>query len=305
MNGADTVLMQIKAILAVVALALLALLPLRAAQALGCWLGSRLWQKGDGAKMTFQTRRNISRCFPELGQQAQDRLVHESLRQTGCTLCEMGMAWLWPARLVLRKISRVHAREVVIEALAQGKGVILIAPHLGNWEVLNLWLSVHFPFTAMYKPSRLKLLNDLIRRSRARLGARMVPAEMRGVRMVIKALRRGEMVGILPDQEPEASAGVHAPFFGNQALSMKLLPQLAAQTGAVVICAYAERLPRALGFDLHFRRADTEISSKDLFRAVAAMNRSVEACVRALPAQYQWEYRRFSHQPEGAPRFYD
>ncbi|SEB07387.1 KDO2-lipid IV(A) lauroyltransferase [Marinobacterium iners DSM 11526] len=305
MNVTESELKQVKAILAVLVLGLLSLLPLKASQGLGRWLGNRQWRKGEKAKMTFQTRRNISRCFPELDSDAQDQLVHESLRQTGCSLCEMGMAWLWPAKRTLKKIRQIHNKEIVSEAVAQGKGVILIAPHLGNWEVLNLWLSAHYPFTAMYKPPRLKLMDDLIKRMRARLGTRMAPADTRGVRMVMKALRRGEMVGILPDQEPEASGGIHVPFFGNQALTMKLLPQLAAQTGAVVICGYAERLPQAEGFDLHFRRAEHEINSKDLIQAATAMNRSVEACVRALPAQYQWEYRRFSHQPEGMPRFYD
>jgi len=298
-------LKQVKAILAVLLLGILSLLPLRASQGLGHWLGNRLWRKGDRAKMTFQTRRNIGRCFPEMDEGAQDALVRESLQQTGCSLCEMGMAWLWPARRTLKKIRQIHNAELLEDAIAQGKGVILIAPHLGNWEVLNLWLSAHYDFTAMYKPPRLKLMDDLIKRMRARLGTRMAPADTRGVRMVMKALRRGEMVGILPDQEPEASGGIHVPFFGNPALTMKLLPQLAAQTGAVVVCGYAERLPQAQGFDLHFRMADAEINSKDLEQAATAMNRSVEACVRALPAQYQWEYRRFSHQPAGEPRFYD
>src|SRR5690554_1677218 len=305
MNMTESKLKQLKAVLAVIMLGLLALLPLRASQGLGRWLGERLWRKGDRSKMTFQTRRNISRCFPELDPAAQEQLVEESLRQTGCSLCEMGMAWLWPARRTLKKIRTVHNASVVDDAIAQGRGVILIAPHLGNWEVLNLWLSARYPFTAMYKPPRLKLVDDLIKRMRARLGTRMAPADTRGVRMVMKALRRGEMVGILPDQEPELSGGIHVPFFGNQALTMKLLPQLAAQTGAVVICGYAERLPKAEGFDLHFVAAEPEINSRDLQQAAAAMNRSVETCVRALPAQYQWEYRRFSHQPEGAPRFYD
>lgn len=296
---------KLKAILAVLVLGFLALLPLRVSQWLGCKVGDRLWRKGGRVKMTAQTRRNISRCFPELDLDEQERLSRESLRQTGCSLCEMGMAWLWPAQRTLKKIRHIHHEELISAAVEQGKGVILIAPHLGNWEVLNLWLSARYPFTAMYKPPRMKLMDAIIKRMRARLGTRMAPADTRGVRMVMKALRRGEMVGILPDQEPEASGGIHVPFFSIPALTMKLLPQLAAQTGAVVVCGYAERLPDAEGFDLHFRMAEPEINSRDIEQAATAMNRSVEACVRALPAQYQWEYRRFSQQPEGEPRFYD
>lgn len=295
----------IKSLLAILVLGLLSLLPLRWAQGLGRRLGRRMWRKGDVSKMTRQTRRNVAACFPELDAQAREQLVGNSLEQTGCSLAEMGMAWLWHPERTLKKIRQIHHEEVLESALAEGKGVILIAPHLGNWEVLNLYLSNRYAFTAMYKPPRLKLMDDLIKRMRARLGSRMAPADTRGVRMVMKALKRGEMVGILPDQEPEASGGIHVPFFGIQALSMKLLPQLAAQTGARVVCAYAERLPNAEGFDLHFQAGESDINSRDLRVAAAAMNRSVEACVRALPAQYQWEYRRFSTRPQGEPPFYE
>ncbi|MBV0933777.1 lysophospholipid acyltransferase family protein [Marinobacterium weihaiense] len=294
----------IKSLLAVALLGLLALLPLSLSQRLGHRLGNRYWRKGDAAKMTRQTRRNVNACFPEWSESEREALARASLQQTGCSLCEMGMAWLWPAERTLKKVRQVHNEALLAEAIDAGKGVILIAPHLGNWEVLNLYLSAHYPFTAMYKPPQMKLMDDLIKRMRARLGTRMAPADTRGVRMVMKALRRGEMVGILPDQEPDRSGGIHVPFFGVQALTMKLLPQLAAQTGAVVVCGYAERLPDAQGFDLHFVAADEQINSRDLEAAAAAMNRSVETCVRALPEQYQWEYRRFSTRPEGAPRFY-
>lgn len=301
----ERVVKLFKSLLAVILLVLLSLLPLRGSQALGRRLGDRFWRQGDRAKMTRQTRRNINACFPEWSESEREALVHASLQQTGCSLCEAGMAWLWPAERTLKKVRAVHGEALIRDALAQGKGVILIAPHLGNWEVLNLYLSAHYPFTAMYKPPRMKLLDELIKRMRARLGTRMAPADTRGVRMVMKALKRGEMVGILPDQEPEPSGGIHVPFFGIEALTMKLLPQLAAQTGAVVVCGYAERLADAQGFDLHFLPADPRINSRDLEEAARAMNRSVEQCVRALPAQYQWEYRRFSTRPAGAPRFYD
>jgi len=295
----------IKSLLAVMVLGLLSLLPLRAAQALGRWVGRRLWNRGDASQMVRQTRRNIDVCFPELPAVERERLMQDSLEHTGSVMCEMGMAWFWSSKRTLKKVRRIHNEAALQTALARGKGVILIAPHLGNWELINLYVANHYPFTAMYKPPRLKLMDDLIRKMRARLGTRMAPADGRGVRMVMKALKKGEMIGILPDQEPDRSGGIHVPFFGIDALTMKLVPQLAAQTGATVLCAYSERLPDAAGFDLHFREAEAEISSKDLTLAAAAMNRSMEACIRELPAQYQWEYRRFNTRPsKSEPRFY-
>ena len=245
----------IKSLLAILVLGVLALLPLGTAQALGRWLGRRMWRKGKKSKMARITRRNIEACFPELPETEREILIQQSLEQTGCALCEMGMAWLWSPKRSLKKIRQVHNEEALLAAESKGKGVIL-------------------------------------------------PAGTKGVRRVMKALKRGEMIGILPDQEPDKTGGIHAPFFGIQALTMKLVPQLAAQTGSPVLCAYAERLPDAEGFDLYFAEADPDISSRDLALAAAAMNRSVEDCVSKFPEQYQWEYKRFNTRPEGEPRFY-
>ncbi|WP_255852824.1 lysophospholipid acyltransferase family protein [Marinobacterium rhizophilum] len=293
-----------KAVLAILVLGVLALLPLKWAQSLGGWFGRRQ-SKDPAGKLASNTRRNIELCFPELDATAQDALIEDSLVETGRSMAEMGMSWLWSPERTLKNIRAVNGESLITETLASGRGIILIAPHLGNWEVLNLYLSKRYPFTAMYKPPQLKLMDDLIKRMRARLGTRMAPANASGVRMVMKALKRTEMVGILPDQEPDEQGGVFAPFFGVDALTMKLLPQLARQTKARVICGYAERLADGAGFEIYFREAEAGLDNPDLEQAAAAMNRSVEACVRALPSQYQWEYRRFSRRPEGQPRRYD
>lgn len=296
---------QLKITLAIMLMGILALLPLRWSQALGARLGRRFHQQQQGSKLYQITRRNIEQCFPELDATQRASLIAESLEETGRSLAEMGISWLRPVRSTLKTIRQVKGEELIEAGLGQGRGVILIAPHLGNWEILNLYLSARYPFTAMYKPPKHKQLDTLIRRMRARLGTRMAPASVQGVRMVMKALKKGEMVGILPDQEPELEGGIFVPFFGHPALTMKLLPQLAAQTGAVVICGYAQRLPQGQGFDIQFVEADAEINSRDLELAATAMNRSVERCVRALPAQYQWEYKRFNTRPpEAGQSFY-
>ena len=299
----DRALDKLKAVIAILVLGLLALLPLKWAQSLGAWFTSRQLNRPD-SKLANNTRRNIELCFPELEATARESLVAQSLAETGRSMAEMGMSWLWSPERSLKNIRTVQGEELITETLAAGRGIILIAPHLGNWEVLNLYLSRRYPFTAMYKPPQLKIMDDLIKRMRARLGTRMAPANASGVRMVMKALKRTEMVGILPDQEPDLQSGVFAPFFGVEALTMKLLPQLARQTKARVICGYAQRLPEGQGFDIYFREAEEGLDNKDLEQAAAAMNRSVEACVRALPSQYQWEYRRFSRRPEGQSKRY-
>lgn len=295
---------KIKGILAILALGITALLPLRWAQGLGKRLGRHFYQKGDSSRLYRTTRINLTSCFPEMSEPLRQDLIQQSLEQTGQSIAEMGMSWLWPVKRTLKTIHTVHNEALITEGITSGKGVILIAPHLGNWEVLNLYLSNRYTFTAMYKPPRQKQLDSLIKRMRARLGTDMAPANVQGVRKVMKALKRSEMVGILPDQEPDAGSGLFADFFGIPALTMTLLPQLAAQTGARVLCGYAKRLDNAKGFEIYFSEAEPEIALKDVLLATEAMNRSIERCVRELPAQYQWEYKRFNSSPEGAKRIY-
>ncbi len=293
---------QIKAVVAIAVLGVMSLLPLKWAQSVGAFIGKR-FAKNQKSNLFRITQKNIEICFPELSPEQKGMLVRSSLIETGKSFSEMGMSWFWSPSRSIKTINKVNNEALIEQGLKRGSGVILIAPHLGNWEVLNLYLSNRYPFTAMYRPPKLKLMDDMIKKMRARLGTRLAPADASGVRVVMKALKRSEMVGILPDQEP-ATGGQFAPFFGHSAYSMKLLPQLVKQTGATVVCGYAERLKGGEGFNLHFLEADPSIYDKDLAVAIEGMNRSVERCVRALPAQYQWEYKRFNHQPEGVERPY-
>ena len=293
---------HLKGYLSVGVLYLLALLPLGWAQRLGIYIGTKaLGKLGRSYRITKQ---NIDYCFPTLAEDEKAKLVEKSLVETGKLAAEMGAAFIWSPDRVLKHVRSISGKDVMDDALAQGKGVIIIAPHLGNWEVLGLYLSVNYPITSMYRPPKIKQMDNLIRKKRARLGASLAPANVKGVRMVMKALRAGEVTGILPDQEADKGSGVYAPFFGKEAYSMKLLPQLAAQTGAVVVSGYAKRLPDGKGFEICFHRASDLINDKDINVSAAAMNAEVEHCVMQIPDQYQWEYKRFDHL-QGGQRGYD
>lgn len=288
---------HLKGWLSVSVLWLLALLPLKLAQRLGAGLGARAYKKKG--KSYNITQLNIDLCFPELTADQKNELAKASLVETGKMAGELGMSWLWRSERVMAKVRSVHGEEIMAEALSQGRGVIVIGPHLGNWEVLGLYLSTRYKLTSMYRPPKIELMGRLIRKKRARLGAQLAPANVKGVRMAMKALRAGEVLGILPDQEADSGSGIFVPFFGQPAYTMKLLPQLAAQTGAAVVSAYARRLPDAQGFEIFFHKASEQINEKDLQCSAAAMNAEVEYCVRQIPEQYQWEYKRFQHRPDG------
>lgn len=250
------------------------------------------------------SRINIQLCWPELAPPAQRALLRRSLIEAGKTMCEAGALWLWPRERVLGLIRDVSGEEHLRAARAAGQGVILATPHLGAWEIMGLYSSAHYPLTSLYRPPRLAELDTLVRRGRERLGATLVPVDAGGVRALYQALGRGEVVGMLPDQEPGAGNGVFAPLFGIEANTMALLSRLALKTGARVIFCYAERLPRGRGYHVHFVPAPAAVHQAPLMQSVRALNEMVEALVRRCPQQYQWGYKRFRTRPQGEPRLY-
>jgi len=283
-------------------LRLLARLPLPVAQALGATLGWLLSLFPNETRRV--ARRNIGRCFADWSPAERRRLLRRSLMQTGRTAAETAAIWLWPLDRVLPLMRDVVGVDLLDAGMARGRGVIVLSPHLGSWEMSGLYLSIRYGITSMYRPPKLVELDELMRRARERGGAHLVPTDAGGVRALLKALREGGLVGILPDQDPGLDAGVFAPFFGHPANTMVLLPKLARKSGATVLFVYSERLPRGRGFRLHIRPAPAGIDDADLTLAAASLNQGVEACVRALPEQYQWGYKRFKGLPAGMPDFY-
>lgn len=277
-------------------------LPLPLAQGLGAALGGLLILLPNETRRV--ARRNIARCFPDWSPAQRRRLLRQSLIQTGRTATETAILWLRPLPRVLSFLREVEGEELLKQGMAQGRGVIMLSPHLGSWELTGLYLAAQWGITSMYRPPKLEAMNELMLHGRERGGARLVPTDASGVRALLRALRQGEMIGILPDQDPDRDSGVFAPFFGHSANTMVLLPKLARKSGATVLFAFAERLPRGRGYRLHIRPAPAGIDDADLATATARLNQGVEACVRQLPAQYQWGYKRFKGRPEGEPDFY-
>lgn len=187
------------------------------------------------------------------------------------------------------------------EALAIQKGVILIAPHLGNWEMLGTQLKSYSAPTCMYQPPKQAFLDRFIYDKRKTYQMNLAPTNARGVAMCLKTLKKGGLVAILPDQNP-TQGGEFAPFFGQATLTMTLIHGLIQRTGCEVIMGVAERIPG--GFHQHFIAPDKRIFESDVAASTAGLNKSVEACVNICPDQYQWEYKRFKHRPQGAELIY-
>ncbi len=279
---------------------LLGCLPLAVLQALGSGLGTLArWANLREARVA---RRSLELCFPAMDEAERDALWRRNLAETGKTALETARLWTRPAASNLALIRSVHGREHFDAALAAGRGVVIAAPHLGNWELLNQWLAAQSPLAILYRPPRQPMLDALIRRFRAQPGVTQVRAEAAGVRTLLKLLKDGGMLGILPDQQPKRGDGEFAPFFGIPALTMTLLPRLAERTGATVLSAYVERLPEpARGFEVHIEPAPIAVADPDPLIATAALNVALEHCIRAVPEQYQWSYKRYTIRPEGQP----
>ena len=236
---------------------------------------------------------NLRLCFPELTDDQHRSLLQETLAQTGRTATELTWLWTRSAATVNAGIHVVEGEPLFLDAIASGRGLLIAAPHLGTWEALNLYLSRTAPVAILYRPPRQPWVEALINHCRGRFGAEPVRAEAAGVRTLMKRLKDGGVVGILPDQQPKVGEGEFAPFFGRPALTMSLFPRLAQRTGAKVLFAWAERLPKGAGFAVRF------FDSREI-HDTAALNVAVESLARSAPAQYQWTYKRFGIQPDGA-----
>lgn len=269
--------------------ALIGALPLSWVRGLGTAIGRVMWwSNGRQAKVT---RLNIELCFPELSAEERRHLARDSLAQTGQSGLELIKVWRQSNARTAAAIQSVRRRELYDAKLASDRGLLLLVPHLGNWEVVGLWCAQHREMTALYQPPKQALLEPMVKRARERMGNKLYPTDARGVRAVLKALKGKGITAILPDQEPDLEGGSYAPFFGIEALTMNLVHGLLTRTDCEVLMAFAQRVPG--GWDIVFKQADPDIGHADRDTAVAALNRSVESCVRSCPEQYQWEYKRF------------
>jgi Kdo2-lipid IVA lauroyltransferase/acyltransferase len=209
----------------------------------------------------------------------------------GRLVAELPRLWFGPA-VPLRWDGAQH----VEAALAAGKGVVFLTPHLGCFEVTAQAYAARYgkeyPMTVLFRPARKAWLRVLVGFARERPGLLAAPTTLAGVKQLLKALKQGQCVGLLPDQVPPMSQGVWAPFFGRQAYTMTLSARLAAQTGATVLLAWGERLPWGGGYAIHVVPLAEKLAG-EMQDAALQINRAMEALVRKASTQYLWGYARY------------
>lgn len=276
---------------------LLGKLPLRWLHVLGSLFGWLLhWASPS-------MRRDLARNASLAGLTA--RQMSQAIAHAGRMVAEL--PWVWsagPERL--RQAIAWDGLELIETALAKGKGVIYLTPHIGCFEALPaahaLWLAPRFgPITVLYRPSRSEALDALAKAARAMPGVQVAPTSTAGVRSLLRALKQGGAVGLLPDQVPEEGLGVWAPFFGQPAYTMTLVGSLARHTGAPVLLVCGERMPQGQGFRVRVR--PIQLALEDSAEALAAsMNRHLEALILEYPSMYLWSYARYKSPARRAAR---
>ncbi|AMQ89887.1 lipid A biosynthesis acyltransferase [Marinobacter sp. LQ44] len=281
---------------------LLSLLGLRNAQSLGRLLGSLAW-KLEGRSVET-TRKNLRACYPDLSEEAIEAMGRESLRETGATALELPIMWEWPVERCLGLIREIEGEELLADYQSGKQGLLLLAPHLGNWELTGLFFASRYKMAALYSPPNQAGFEEYMKAVRSRSGSELVATDRRGIMRLFSILREGGVVGILPDQTPRKEGGEFSPFFGIPTITMTLASKLIHKTGARPLVTYAQRLPDGKGFKMVIREAEPGMASQDMRESLTALNRSVEKCIADVPAQYQWEYKRFRRTAPGETPVY-
>ena len=282
-------------------LRMLALLPLRAIKPIAGVIGKVLWYANSNAKKV--ALENLELCFPDMNDVERQRIARVRMQHLCMTALELAPLSQWPLDKILQHTHLSEQDSLLDKLVAQGKGVILLAPHYGNWEALGVYVGSKHRLVCLYQPPKIAVVDHMFNQSRLRFCAELAPTNANGVKMLLKALRRGEVVGILPDQVPPPGSGEFAPFFGVPALTMTLVHNLVQRTGAPVLMAYTKRVDNDKYFQPVFQQVPQAVYSSDLSQSLCAMNESVERAVLQCPEQYQWEYKRFKRQPDGQKRY--
>jgi len=265
---------------------LLSKLPLPALHATGAALGRLVYWVSPSYRARLKN--NITRA----GHAA---ALEQAIAESGKSVLELPFIWYAPLQKVLGS-ARFENWEVVQAALDAKRGIIFLTPHLGCFEITARAVAEHTPLTVMYRPPRKAALKPLMEEARRRPNLSLAPANLGGVRMLLKALKNGGPIGLLPDQVPQQGEGVWADFFGKPAYTITLPAKLQNMSGAPVILTYAERLPRGKGFVIRFALFDQPLDGSPEQQA-RAINAAMEKLIAECPAQYFWSYNRYKAPP--------
>jgi KDO2-lipid IV(A) lauroyltransferase len=264
---------------------LFSLLPLRTLHFLGALLGRLTYALSR--QYAARMRENLQQAGFSLDGKSGRHLLSASIAEAGKSIVELPWVWGRSYDEVLGAVLECRGQQYFEAAQASGKSVIYLTPHLGCFELAGLYCAQYRPITILYRQPRMGWLEDVMCSGRARGQAKLAKADLSGVRLLYKALKRGEAIGLLPDQVPSGGEGVWANFFGRPAYTMTLVGRLAETSGATVLLVSAER--QAHGYVMNFEPLPLDFSRP----VPQQINAALEQIIRACPAQYLWSYNRY------------
>jgi Kdo2-lipid IVA lauroyltransferase/acyltransferase len=274
----------------------IARLPLRAVHGLGAFAGLCVFLASSAYRQRVQA--NLAQA---LGPERARVLRWAVARETGKQALEFVWVLQRPREEVLACVRGLSGEEWVTQARAQGQGIVYLTPHLGCFEIAAQYLAHRFgPLTVLFRPPRKAILAPLMQEGRNRPPMQAVPADLSGVRQLMKALRAGDAIGLLPDQAPAKGEGVWADFFGKPAWTMTLAARLAEQPRACLLLVWVERLPKAQGYKVHLSKAPPPPEGSPADKALW-INAAIEGLIRQKPEQYLWGYNRYKCPPGVSP----
>lgn len=273
-------------------LKMIALLPLSFLQLIASFVSLIL--SSFNSSMKRVTSINLKIAYPELSAEDHADLVKKSIRSQCLTYVEFIKCWGMSPEYSLSLLKDVQGEHFFTDALANQKGVIVVVPHLGSWELLNAWLNEYAAPVIMYKPNKVKGANRYVLEAREKFNATLVPTDETGIRAIFKHLKQGGLTVILPDHVPKPSGGIFSNFYGQHALSSTLVSKLASKTQCNVIGLSCIRdTHNSQHFSVICNPLSEDILSKDLQLSVDTLNAEIQKMIDIAPEQYIWSYKRF------------
>ena len=273
-------------------LKMIALLPLSFLQLIASFVSLIL--SSFNSSMKRVTSINLKIAYPELSAEDHADLVKKSIQSQCLTYVEFIKCWGMSPEYSLSLLKDVQGEHFFTDALANQKGVIVVVPHLGSWELLNAWINVYAAPVIMYKPNKVKGANRYVLEAREKFNATLVPTDETGIRAIFKHLKQGGLTVILPDHVPKPSGGIFSNFYGQHALSSTLVSKLASKTQCNVIGLSCIRdTHNSQHFSVICHPLSEDILSKDLQLSVDTLNAEIQKMIDIAPEQYIWSYKRF------------
>ncbi len=294
----QSIFFPIKGFIAVSLLQIIYWLPNSFTHAAGRLVGKLAYKLSAQKRHIILT--NLTIAFPEMPSVEKLKLAKQSAVQSGLLISEFPDAWLGSRQTIEQQIIDIKNAELVTHIREKKQPLVVIAPHIGNWEFLVQWVQLNYPLIGLYSPSKIPQIDRLIYDARKKFGCKPYSTDAKGITQLLRGLKQGGFMMMLPDQVPRENAGIYSPFFGKPAYTMTLLHKLVVKSKAKVLFADCIRRQDRTGFDIEFETADFDVGEADVAVFNLAMNQQIEEIIRRHPAQYVWDYKRFRRQQDGS-----